>query len=229
MAIKKQRAPRRPERKLPKPQGDLSPIHEFPAVTIPPLRELGEGEVPNNISKRQEVITRDIKPALNAQRVNALQKLAARAPSVKKLLGEMFVPIGVRVLADTKQESKTTAAMFYSYSNQISVEAILDSRGRVIRCEDYRYQPAATDGEITQAIALARRSLRKQDGWSNDLGSGVIAITNDDPTSPEYGRRLMDVRFFRADERLARLMAIVDLGNRKITRSGSAQDEGERR
>jgi len=117
--------------------------------------------------------------------------------------------------------------MFYSYSNQVAVEAILDGRGRVVKVEDYRRQPAATGSEIHQAVALARRSLRQQDGWSDDLASGVIAITNDDPTSPDYGRRLMDVRFFTADERLAKLMAIVDLGKGKITRSGSVQYDGE--
>jgi len=227
MATKTPRAKRRSQKRLPKPKIDLSPIYEFPAVTIPALRELGQLETPSAISKRQEVIVRDLKPALKPERLESLQKLAARAPSVKKLLGKKFVPIGVRTQEDAKQKPMAAMAMFYSYSNQVAVEAILDGRGRVVKVEEYRQQPAATNGEIHQAVALARRSLRQQDGWSDDLTSGVIAITNDDPTSPDYGRRLMDVRFFTADERLAKLMAIVDLGKGKITRSGSVQYEGE--
>jgi hypothetical protein len=223
MATKKPRGRRGSER-LPKPKTDLSPIYEFPAVTIPPLRELGERETPSAISKRQDVIARDLKPALTPERVQALQKLATRSPSVKKLLGDKFVPVGVRTREDAKRQPMVAVAMFYSYANQIAVEAILDGRGRVIKVEDYRYQPAATDGEIGRAVSLARRSLRKKDGWSDDLISGVIAITSDDPTSPDYGRRLMDVRFFQADERLTRLMAIVDLGNGKVVRSGTVAE-----
>jgi len=227
MATKKPRAKRGSEKRLPKPKSDLSQIYEFPAVTTPMLRELTQLETPSTISKRQEVMARDLKPALKAERVEFLQKLAARAPSVKRLLGEKFVSIGVRTRDDAKQKSTAAVALFYSYSNQVAVEAVLDRRGRVVEAEDYRQQPAATDREIDQAVALARRSLRKQDIWSDDLTSGVIAITNDDPTSLDYGRRLMDVRFFKSDERLAKLMAIVDLGKGKITRSGSIEHEGE--
>jgi hypothetical protein len=227
MATKKPRTKRGSERRLPKPKSDLPPIYEFPAVTLPALRELSQLETPSAILKRQEVLARDLKPTLKPERLEALQKLAARAPAVKKVLGEKFLPIGVHTQEDAKKKPAATVALFYSYSNQIAVEAILDGRGRIVKVEDYRHQPAATDGEIKQAVALARRSLRKQDGWSDDLTSGVIAITNDDPTSPDYGRRLMDVRFFKPDERLAKLMAIVDLGKGKISRSGSVADEGE--
>jgi hypothetical protein len=229
MATKMTRDRRGSEKRLPKPNPDLSQIYEFPAATIPSLREHGEPETPALISKRQDVIARDLKPALKPARIQALQNLAARAPAVRKLLGEKFVHIGVRTSEDTKQKSTVVRAMFYSYSNQVAVEAILDGRGRVVGLEDLRYQPAATDEEIRQADVVARRLLRKHDGWSDDLNSGVIAITNDDPTSPDYGRRLMDVRFFKPDERLAQLMAIVDLGKGKITRSGSVMEEGEQR
>jgi hypothetical protein len=228
MARKKPRVRRCSER-LPQPRADLPPVYEFPAITVPPLRELGEREIPSEISKRQDFVARDLKPSVKPERIQALQRLAARPPVVKKLLGEKFIPIGIRMSEDAKQKSTMTVAMFYSYSNQIAVEAIFDSRGRVVRCEDYRYQPPATDEEIAQAVSMARRYLRKQDGWREDLSAGVIAITDNDPASPDYGRRLMDVRFFAPDERLAQLMAIVDLGKAKIARSGSVRHEGEQR
>ena len=229
MAIKKAGGRRDAEKKLPAPQSDQSPIYEFPAVTIPPLRGRGDVEIPPEISKREDFTARDLKPALTPARIQVLQKLAARVPAVKKLLGEKFVSIGVRTSEDVKRKSTVTRAMFYSYSNQIAVEAILDKGGRVVGVEDYRYQPAATEEEIRKAVALARRLLHKRSDWSDDLNSGVIAITNDDPTNPEYSRRLMDVRFFKPEERLAQLVAIVDLDKGKVTRSGFVPGEGEER
>lgn len=226
MATKKPRRQRIPEKKLPKPKTELPNIFEFPATAVPPLRELGEGEISPEISKRQDVIVRDLKPALSQDRIAALQNSASRAPSVKKLLGENFIPVGVRIPHDAKKSSSLPVVMFYSYSNQLAIEATMDGRGRVTAVEEFRHQPAATDEEIQQAVALARRSLRQREGWSDDLSSGVITITNDDPTSPDYGRRLMDVRFFKPDERLATLQAIVDLGKGKVISSGSVRDEG---
>jgi hypothetical protein len=223
------RVKRSSEKKLPQPKTDMPSVYEFPAVTDPPLRELGERGIPSEISKRQNFAVRELTLVVKPDRLQALQKMAARAPAVKKLLGEKFIPIGVRVAEDAKEKTRTTIATFYSYSNQTAVEAVLTGSGRLVRCDDFRYQPAATDEEIAQAVSIARRSLRKQDGWSDDLSAGVIAVTDDEPTSRDYGRRLMDVRFFRPDERVAQFMALVDLEKAKINRSGSVRNEGERR
>jgi hypothetical protein len=226
MATKKARRLRISEKKLPKPKPDLATIFEFPATTVPPLRGLGEGEISPEISKRQDVIVRDLKPALTQDRIAALQNSVSRASAVKKLLGDTFIPVGVRTLHDEKKSSTSPVVMFYSYSNQLAIEATVDGRGRVTAIDEFRHQPAATDGEIQQAIALARRSLRKHEYWTDDLSAGVIAITNDEPTSPDYGRRLMDVRFFKQEERLATLKASVDLGKGRVISSGAVLDEG---
>jgi hypothetical protein len=225
MATKKPRRQQIPQKKLPKPKTDLATIFEFPATTFPPLRGLGEGEISSEISKRQDVIVRDLKPALTQDRIAALQNSVSRAPAVKKLLGDTFIPVGVRT-NDEKKSSTSPVVMFYSYSNQLAIEATVDGRGRVTAVDEFRHQPAATAGEIQQAIALARRSIRKHEDWADDLSAGVIVITNDDPTSPDYGRRLMDVRFFKQDERLATLKAIVDLGKGRVISSGAVRDEG---
>ena len=205
----------RREVELPPPPDNLPDIFDFPAETIPPLRDRPPMQVPEGVSDRRDLQADRGRALLSARATERLLGQAAASPDVKKLLGRSFVPIGVRQLST--KDGLQTVALFYSYSNQWSVEANADPRGAVLSCQNLRQQPALAESEIEVAVSIARRALRADVG---ELSAGVMAISREEPEDPLAGRRLADVRFFDPTERLPRYFAIVDLAVRRVVESG---------
>jgi hypothetical protein len=107
--------------------------------------------------------------------------------------------------------------MFYSYTNQWTVEARRGARQSEWSTRVLRTQPPLTDEEAAIAIDVARGAI---DADTTELEVGTMSIMREAADDPLAGRRLADVRFFPADRRLPLYFAIVDLADRKAVDSG---------
>jgi hypothetical protein len=212
----------RNELPLPEPPPEVVEILDFPAETTPPLRDRPRFRVPKGISERRDVAVQAERAPLSTAAGRRLAEAASASPAVKRVLGRRSVTIGGHRL--TSKEGRRSVVVFYSYANQWTVEARLAERAEEWSVEVLRVQPPLTDDESEIAVGLARRAL---EGDLDGLEAGSIAIMREDPADPLSGRRMADVRFFAADERLPRYYAIVDLADRAIVQAGSAAGEAD--
>lgn len=215
------------ERTLPKLPGELAEIHTFPALIDPPLRGMTKARTPRAISGREEVSVRTVRPRWTQEQLTKLQRIASRHREVKASLGERWTAIGVRLAGD-KGVPVAPVAVFYSYTHQLMVEASLSVGGKVRGVEERRFQPAATDEEIDAAVRLARRDRRLRAAPLRELGAGAIVVSPGDPEDPLFGRRLLDLRFFAPEDRLAQYMAVVDVAARRVLEAGPVGKEKKR-
>lgn len=203
---------------LPETIPELEDIPGYPAETFPPLRDRPAFETPEGLTDRRDLEVKLNKPELSASAVEKVIATTSHDPVVKSLLGESFTSIGAHRVHG-KEGATTTLVLFYSYSNQWAVEALV-TKGKVF-AEVLRYQPCITDKELNRSVEIARGALSVSvDG----LESGAIVIERIEPDDPYAGRRLVDVRFFAADERLARYFAVIDLATDKVLEAGSVAD-----
>lgn len=110
--------------------------------------------------------------------------------------------------------------LFYDYVEDQVLTVTLDAEFEVDAVETSEYQPALTDAERERAVALAR-----EDEWlAERLHHELIGRTLIAPT--DSGHRMVDVRFMREDQRLPEYMAIVDLSEEAVKRTGSVGQSG---
>ena len=205
----------RQEHQLPEPSDEAVEIIGFPAETDPPLRDRPRVRLSRRISDRADVPVSDARAPISATGARKLVDAAASAKAVQPLIGRDFVAIGGHRL-DAK-DGRASVVVLYSYTHQWAVEARQDKAGAEWTTRVMRTQPPLTDEEIELVVSLAREAL---DADVADLEAGAMAIMREEPEDPLAGRRLADVRFFPADQRLATYAAIVDVADRKTVRAG---------
>ena len=208
----------RKELPLPEPPEGVVETIDFPAETDPPLRDRPRVRASKRLSDRSEVAIADERAPMSASASRRLLAEAVAARAVKAMLGPSFVGIGAH-RADAK-DGRAWVTVFYSYTNQWTVEARRAARDGEWATRVLRTQPPLTDDEVAVAVDVARGAI---DADLADLESGVMAIMREAPEDPLAGRRLADVRFFPADRRLPLHFAIVDVADRTVVDSGRVE------
>lgn len=105
--------------------------------------------------------------------------------------------------------------LFYDYIRDEVLTVTLDEEFEVNAIDTSEYQPALTDTERERAVALAREDEWLAQRLHHELiGRALLAPT-------DSGHRMVDVRFVREDRRRPEYMAIVDLSEEAVERTGS--------
>lgn len=213
----------RNEPTVPEAPLELPELLDFPAETSPPLRDRPPFPVPEGVADRRDVEVMPARLHLSDGAVRRAVEAAGADAAVRRLLGRRFVVIGAR--RPVTKERRATTAVFYSYVNQWMVEAELDPGGGVAQTRALRMQPPLTDDETALVVRLARRAVGP---GARGLEAGAMAVSREEPEDPLAGRRLADVRFFPADERLSRYYAVIDIADRGVVASGPlrGRDDG---
>jgi hypothetical protein len=200
---------------LPEPPERAIEIIDFPAETDPPLRDRPRVRVSRRLSDRADVTIEDERAPLSASGTRRLISDATGSAVVKRMLGRTFVAVGGHHVE--VKDGRGSLVMFYSYTNQWTVEARRGARQSEWSTRVLRTQPPLTDEETAIAIDVARGAI---DADTTELDVGTMSIMREAADDPLAGRRLADVRFFPADQRLPLYFAIVDLADRKAVDSG---------
>jgi hypothetical protein len=203
----------------------------MPPVIEPPLRDMLPFPGAGHVAEWERFESGEDTGALTLELKRQAASKAMKDERVMKLLdGKRHIAIGVsRRETREKPEGRkvTLVAVYYNYSDDLTVEATLDGQGKAVTAVEYgRQQPAPVQSEIDQAIRLAVSHEKLGAGVTDGLVANAILVPDLDPASPSYNHRLFDVRLFCAEERLARHMAIVDLSAEKVLRAGTCRGDG---
>jgi hypothetical protein len=212
------------------PPPRLMPNGENPPVIEPPLRDMLPFQGDGHVEELEYFETSQYEHAMTPSLASRATETATRDQRVIKLLGKRHIAIGVsqRESREKGEEKRITlVAVYFDYESNTAIEATLDEKGAsVLAVEHRRYQPAPVQSEIEQAIKLAKGHQKMANTEIDDLTANAILVPDEDPSSPRYNHRLFDVRFFCAEERLARHMAIVDLSTQEVLRVSSCRKDG---
>ena len=158
---------------------------------------------------------------LGQRRVTDRSRIALARADVRQALGRRYSSPDLVESGGKRAEADSIARlMYFSYDNNTTVEVTVDGkevRGlRRIRASDY--QPDVTDGEITQAEAIARQhfSDHGMDRVADLKAYGILAYL------PEgrgfYATRVVYVSFHLNDDAPPEYAAWVDLTRRRVLR-----------
>ncbi len=206
---------------LPPPQlrsrGELKPYVTPHLRDMPPFPGLG----PVDAWERYESHATEYR--LTEKLAEQAQTLSFEDDRVQELLhGDRYVAIGASLLDNRdRPDAGDLLYVFYNYASNAAIEVYIDSATmRVINVVQAQYQPAPTQAELDEAIALARKDRRIAEWVTEDLEPAAILVSPVDPDDPYFMHRQFEVQFGCRDERLAQCMALVDLSTGSVLRTG---------
>jgi hypothetical protein len=168
---------------------------------------------------------RDISTIDAARR--AAPEIALATSSVSALLdGKRYavLSVGTRTLED---DSEHPVVVIYNYSDDKVVEVIVNTSARSVVnvTVSTDSQPPVSAEEEERAKELVRRDgFLPDNGVDVSTGAGLI-VEEVNFRSPQYGHRLVDLRFGPADRRLPAAFAIVDLSAEEVVKTGFVPKE----
>ena len=158
---------------------------------------------------------------LRQRRVTDRSRIALARADVRQALGRRYSSPDLVESGGKRAEADGVARlMYFSYDDNTTVEVTVDSkqvRGlRKIRASDY--QPDVTDGEITQAEAIARQDFsdRGMVRVANLQAYGILAYLPQGKGF--YATRVIYVSFHLNDDAPPEYAAWVDMTNRRVLR-----------
>lgn len=153
-----------------------------------------------------------------------LRTTALQDAQVRTALGERFGYVAAAEVESAKESARGAGEplpvrlTFYSYTNNVTVEVLMQGRtvDKVNRREGY--QPPEGVEEIQTAIALADRDSRLREVVQNMRATAIV--TYREQGQPGYGHRVLHVSFSATGEDVPRYYALVDLTDQKIVTAG---------
>ncbi len=203
---------RRMRHSLPEPYLDETAFVSFGPIIEPPFADAHPGEVPDVLEDVREVVVEPWDPPLTEELSRrALAVAMESAELVRELEGARYEVIGVG-LVDGKHEPARPVVVVYRYDDDRTIEAVLDAGAtavNTVRIGDEA--PILTDAEVQRANTIAEYP---------GTGMGLLVL-DENPDSPRYRHRLVDLRYAPPDSRMPEAYAIVDLS------TGELVDRGE--
>ena len=173
-----------------------------------------------------EVPWREIRGSLTDALEAEIRQAALQDTRVRELLGERFAYISTDEIEPSKDRSHdaseplATRVTFFSHSNNVAVEVLM--QGPKVESVKRRemYQPPEGREEIELAVALARRDGRLLEKVAGMRGDAIIIFPEKD--QPGYGHRILYVSFSKEDDDVPFYSAVVDLTEKQVLLAGSA-------
>jgi hypothetical protein len=190
-------------------------------------------EPPGPEIERWERVELEIRPLRAGAELTATAQAAAFANDrVRQLVrGGRSIVLGASQLTDGKGvDQPVTVLLAYDYETQRAIRVRLTGEGesqRVEAVEETSDQPSPSDGEIEEAITLARYAEGVVPHLTSDDKANALLASSVEPGDRYYGRRLIVVVFGPPDQRLPRVRALVDLSSRQVLGVDIQEDSGE--
>ena len=193
-------------------------VYEPAPILDPPLRGMPEWPGPRLEAEPEpfEVESRDPFGDLPAR---ALETAREDDRVLEHLGGHRHEWLGASVGEDKESERRSALVVVFDYERNVAVEVRLedgDGGLRVESVDDAAYHPAPSDEEVRRATELARGDRRVAAQLSDDLESTAILVSDVEQGDRHHGARRIEIGFGRADERLPRIRALVDLTEERV-------------
>ncbi|WP_153342337.1 hypothetical protein [Nocardia aurantia] len=167
-----------------------------------------------------------LEPTITDQDVHEARELALASDNVRTALeGQRYevLAVGSRTV---DRETELPLVIVYNYTDDTVIEATVDLRAPEVReVSMKRYQPALSSAEQSRALDITRDDGRlSRSGIDIDTGLGLV-VEDVNFRSPQYGHRLVDLRFTLTNRRCPSAFAIVDLSAQCIVGIGLLPQE----
>jgi hypothetical protein len=198
---------------LPEPVLDETALVSFGPIIEPPFADAHPGEVSAVLEDVREVAVEPWDPPLTQELSRrALAVAMASAELAHELEGARYEVIGVGLVDGKYEPARPVVVVVYRYDDDRTIEAVLDAGATAVstvRIGDEA--PILTDAEVQRANTIAEYP---------GTGMGLLVL-DENPDSPRYRHRLVDLRYAPPDHRMPEAYAIVDLS------TGELVDRGE--
>lgn len=211
--------------RLPPPPG-FTRHSDRPPILEPGLKDSGRpADFEGIVEQYDEFEIHLEKDPITPELIRKAQSAVFANSKINQLLtNNRHMPIGLSIVDEKSQndEHQTISLLFviYDYTDDKVLEVFLDQDGNTVNeIKESYYQPAPTNEEIEEAIKLAMNDTRIAGSRIEDMERNAILVT-DINDSKNSRHRILDVRFYYSDERLARYMALVDLSSQIVVKAG---------
>jgi hypothetical protein len=209
----------------PRPPG----LAEPPATIEPRLRDIPEFPGPDLADVIEPFDGGWTEPLVSESFVRAAREAAFADNRFQELLGDRrHAVIGVSRRLDDKERREPLAVLVaYSYERGRTIEAWLTGEEGNLDVADVAeadYQPAPSDDELARAIELARSHERIAVALADDYEAQALLASDVEEGDLHHGTRRVVVGFGPADERQARVSALVDLGTEEVLAVQTSSD-----
>jgi hypothetical protein len=182
------------------------------------------GFLPAHETKRVRFKKRDMSRLDEA--INAAPAIALESARVSELLDNKrheVVGVGTRSL---DRETEVPVVTLYDYTSDVAIEVLVDvAKNSVIDVAATENLPALAEAEEERALAIVREDGRLAEyGIDVATGKGLI-VEEVNFRSPQYGHRLVDLRFAAENQRVPTAFAVVDLSAEGIVTLGLIERE----
>ncbi|MFL5909596.1 MAG: hypothetical protein ACJ768_03355 [Gaiellaceae bacterium] len=193
-------------------------VYDPAPILDPPLRGMPEWPGPPLDAEPEpfEVQSRDPFGELPAR---ALETAREDDRVLEHLSERRHAWLGAGVLENKEGEGRSVVVVIFDYERNVAVEVGLEEADgglRVVSVDDVAYHPAPSDEEIRRATEMARGDRRVVAQLSDELESTAILVSDVEQGDRHHGARRIEIGFGRADERLPRIRALVDLTEERV-------------
>jgi len=156
-----------------------------------------------------------------------MRQAALQDARVRRELGARFAFLGVDEIEAPKDRARRPSdpvparVHFFSYANNVAVEATMAGARVESAARREGYQPPEGPEEVVAAVALAQRDPRLAERVQGLRGVGILAFPPDQGEA--RGHRVLHVSFIAGDEDLPRYMALVDLTAERVLDAGPVE------
>ncbi|MQY27304.1 hypothetical protein NRB56_28870 [Nocardia sp. RB56] len=214
------------EFKLPPPGLDISRVVHLDPFIDPRFVDAEDWGRYLTITETIPVDFEYLEPTITDQDVHEARELALASDNVRTALeGQRYevLAVGSRTV---DRETELPLVIVYNYTDDTVIEATVDLRAPEVReVSMKRYQPALSSAEQSRALDITRDDGRlSRSGIDIDTGLGLV-VEDVNFRSPQYGHRLVDLRFTLTNRRCPSAFAIVDLSAQCIVGIGLLPQE----
>ncbi|MFK7996494.1 MAG: hypothetical protein AB8B87_20315 [Granulosicoccus sp.] len=175
--------------------------------------------------ENEQLLPAQLRPRARQSVVEIARRSVMNNPDLLSAIGDDYGTFDATL--STSKGDDVASFLFYNYTTDQSVEAILGRDGSVsVRTQPAsEWQPTENSDEVEQAIALARTSL-EADGFVLDNLEGTAMLTypanasSDSGTPVFYDTRILYVTFGNGDGEPPLYSARVDIGAKQISEGG---------
>ncbi len=189
---------------------------------------------PKGRTNVQLVPSMPLRGALTDLVARQARDVAAADMRMRSLLGSRSVHLSTYEAELPKGAKTQTNAVarvtFYSYANNVAVEALVRDNEVVEIRPRKNYQPPESQEEVKMAVGMAQGDSRLRDKVEGMKANAIVTFP--DRGQLGHDHRVLYVSFWKGDEDITRYFATVDLTSNQVLDAGQAagsMHESERR
>jgi hypothetical protein len=179
---------------------------------------------PKGRTNVQLVPSMPLSGALTDLTARQAREVAEANLQMRPLLGSRFLHLSTYQTDPSKEEktqtSSVTRVTFFSYTNNMAVEALVRDNEVIEVRPRKNYQPPESRKEVDMAVGMAQEDSRLREKVGGMKANAIVTFP--DLGQAGHDHRVLYVSFWKGDEDITRYFATVDLTSNQVLDAGQA-------